>query len=326
MLDLSASATAADTLHKRFLDTDFPQALSSAAFRAFKRDAYPEAAVAAGLVSWQHRALDEYRSLLAFSELLVQLMEVGLPFDLVGTCVRVVRDEARHVELCRRMVLALGGNGQIPGEPNWVRASPGESVPWAVIRTVLASLCVGETFSARLLAAAVDTTVDPVARAANQRFAADESVHSLFGWTALEMLLPALDATARAQAAALAQDAIAGCEAVIVGEAPPGTPHPFGYMPRERIEQTYAHCKGEILQRLERLGLTGPAHGVEYLAPALKLCRACNQHVAWTDELCPHCGASIAEGEAAHAEKTQRIAEVSARAEKVLQELGMLPK
>jgi ribosomal protein L40E len=97
-------------------------------------------------------------------------------------------------------------------------------------------------------------------------------------------------------------------------------------MPRERIERTYAHCKVEILGRLERLGLTGPAHGVSYYVPALKLCRGCNQHVEWRAETCPHCGASIAEGEAAHAEKNQRVAEVNARAQSLLQELGMLPK
>jgi hypothetical protein len=326
MLDLSASATAADTLHKRFLDTDFPPALSSAAFEAFKRESYPETALAPGLVAWQHRALDEYRSLLAFSELLVQLMEVQLPFDLVGTCVRVVRDEARHVELCRRMVLALGGNGQMPGDPNWVRANPAESVVWAIMRTLVASLCVGETFSARLLAAAVDTTVDPLARAANQRFAADESIHSLFGWTALEMLLPALDETARERARQLAVESIASCEAVIIGQPPPDAPHPFGYMPRERIERTYASCKAEILGRLERLGLTGPAHVANYYVPALKLCRGCNQHVEWLAETCPHCGASIAESEAAHAKKSERAAEVNARAQSLLQELGVLPK
>lgn len=101
--------------YRRFLDEGFPPALSTEAFERFDRSAYADEDLFVGRGSWALRALDEVRSLHAFSELLTELSSVRAPFDVMGVAVRIVRDEARHVELCRRMVRALGGDDHLPG-------------------------------------------------------------------------------------------------------------------------------------------------------------------------------------------------------------------
>src|SRR5262249_34625565 len=120
MLDLRSASRVLGKFHDRFHDDALPSDLSLEAFAAFDRGAYDAASLEWGLGAWQARLLDEYRSQVAFTDLLLQLTELGFSFDVLGTAVRVVRDEARHVELCRRMVHALGGDDIIPGEPGYV--------------------------------------------------------------------------------------------------------------------------------------------------------------------------------------------------------------
>ena len=67
--------------------------------------------------------LDEYRSQVAFTDLLANMTTAGFAFDLLGVAVRVVRDELRHVELCRRMINVLGGSDLMSGDPALVNPS-----------------------------------------------------------------------------------------------------------------------------------------------------------------------------------------------------------
>src|SRR5205814_1663172 len=127
-----------------------------------------------GRKSWTLRALDEYRSLIAFTSLVEQISRLRLSFDVLGTAVRVVRDEHRHVELCRRMVVALGGDSLLDGEPAWVECA-GFSTRRRMLEQVVGGLCVGETVSVHFLAAMRDETADPFARAVLSTMVADES-------------------------------------------------------------------------------------------------------------------------------------------------------
>src|SRR6476620_9766720 len=107
MLDLRSSSRVLARFHDRFHDDGLPTDLSLQAFARFDPGAYDAASLEWGLGAWQARLLDEYRSQVAFTDLLLQLTELGFSFDVLGTAVRLVRDEARHVELCRRMVRSL---------------------------------------------------------------------------------------------------------------------------------------------------------------------------------------------------------------------------
>ncbi|HEY4001486.1 MAG TPA: hypothetical protein VGO93_21610, partial [Candidatus Xenobia bacterium] len=189
MLDLSSNVPDLDASHGDFMDDGYPAELSQAAFAAFDPDQYSAAELEAGRQVWRGRALDEYRSQVGLTEFLAEMTELGLPFGALGAGARVVRDEVRHTELCRRMLGILGGGHVIPGEPNWVRSDQRLPLRMRVLRTIVGSLCVGETLSVRMLNAARQRSENELAHEAMTCLVSDESFHSRFGWSLLEMLL-----------------------------------------------------------------------------------------------------------------------------------------
>lgn len=141
-----------------------------------------------GRRSFVLRALDEQRSLAAFTELLGELVEAGAPIDVIGSLARVVRDEALHVDLCDRVVKALGGWDERAPVPRWVRSDKRLPLERRVLATVLGSLCVGETISVYMIAGVRKGASDPVVQEVLTRLLADESFHSRFGWWWLESM------------------------------------------------------------------------------------------------------------------------------------------
>lgn len=141
-----------------------------------------------GRRSFVLRALDEQRSLVAFAELMSELCEAGAPIDVIGSLARVVRDEALHVDLCDRVVKALGGWDERPPEPAWVRSDKRLPLRRRVLATVLGSLCAGETISVQMIRGVRESASDPVVHAVLTRMLADESFHSRFGWWWLESM------------------------------------------------------------------------------------------------------------------------------------------
>jgi hypothetical protein len=131
--------------------------------------------------AWVRRAHDEYRSMIAFAGLLGELGELAAPLDVLGCAARVVRDETRHVQLCARVATALGGPGDSPGEPRWVRSDPRLPARDRVAVTMLASMAIGESVSVAMIAAAREDTAHPVLRAVTTAILADESFHGRFG-------------------------------------------------------------------------------------------------------------------------------------------------
>ena len=208
------------------------------------------------------RALDEQRSLLAFSELLTELCVTGAPIDVIGSMSRVVRDEAHHVDLCDKVVKALGGWGAKSPEPGWVRTNKKLSLKRRTLQMVLGSLCIGETVSVAMIAGVREHTTDPATHEVMTRLLADESFHSRFGWwwlesmplsdedhefaqSYLERLLPSVQASIRPKAGSL------------------GKPHrysPFGSMSAgERDRAFVATMEDRILPGFDRAGLEATA-------------------------------------------------------------------
>jgi hypothetical protein len=246
-LDLRPSHDVFSTHQRRFFDAELPPSLSSKAFAAFEPKRYPKAQVTWGKKAWQLRALDEYRSYIGFSDFLSSLNALGAPFDVLSTAVRTVRDEARHVELCRRLVGALGGDDRIPGTPNFIASEPGDLPIVRALRMVLGSLCVGETLSVSLLAATRDVATDALTREVLTVLAADESVHSQVGWTLLPMLWPEASRSQRALLKAELHGVIAYARQAATDENARGggERNPFG--------ELFAHERTKVFARsLER--------------------------------------------------------------------------
>jgi hypothetical protein len=262
-LDLGARHPALDTYHQRFQDETLPEELSQRGFASFDRSRYSEDELRRALGAWQLRTLDEYRSMAAFTELVYELTQLGCSFDILGTAVRVVRDEARHTELCRRMVVALGGEDVVPGEPRWVISDKRLPLRQRVLSTVVGSLCIGETLSTRMLAAVREQTTDPLARAVVTCLVADESVHGQFGWMLLEAFAPTFTPEDRQALLSMLPGALAGARAAMIpsGEVRgPHVPTSFGSLSPERRAEVFHHALArDVLPRFDELGLPGSA-------------------------------------------------------------------
>ncbi len=277
MLNLGFTQSALTTFHTRFQDEAMPEGLSSRDFAAFDKKAYDAEACARGAKAWQLRALDEYRSQVAFTELLMELTECGFAFDILGTAVRVVRDEARHVELCRRMVEALGGSMKIEQSPAYVRSDRRLPVRTRVVRTLVGSLCIGETISVSLLNAVRATTVDPLAKGVITCLLADESIHSRFGWSLLPMLLPSLTACERQDLVQVLPSFLASTAEVVKASAPAASSHPlataprnpFGSLPASTRADVFRHAlEHEVLRPFDALGIPEARAAWDQLAAA----------------------------------------------------------
>jgi hypothetical protein len=261
MLDLSSAHDVCDTHHQRFLDAALPESLRREAFARFSPSVYSEAELTSGRRAWQARALDEYRSQVLLTQLLNELTELGAAFDVLGLGIRVVRDEARHVELCRRMVTALGGDNALPGEPGWVRADPQLPLLQRILWTTTGFLCVGETASTQLIVEVRDAASDPLSHAVLSCLAADESIHGQFGWTLLELLAPELTPADRDQVREWLPRFIEGLERTVAASGPKQKTYvsPFGGVTSDRrLEVMRACLRDEILPRFAALDLSPP--------------------------------------------------------------------
>lgn len=242
-------------MHLRFQAEALPATLSEAAFARFDPSAYPAKTVAWARTAWESRLCDEYRSQVALSVLLADLTTEGFAFDVLGAAIRVVRDEARHVELCRRMVLALGGSDQIDGEVAHVTAE-GDTGLERVLDLTLGFLCLGETISARLIAAVRAKATDPLAHAVLTQMLADESIHGQFGWTVLELLVPILAPKQRRAVGKRIPKLLAQMKAAVDESAGDGaSKNPFGALSEKDRTRVFNRCVAkDIRPRLDRLG------------------------------------------------------------------------
>lgn len=259
-LDLAPADAGLAVAGRRFFDETLPPGLSTKAFAAFDARRYDEETLAWGVESWQLRTLDEYRSQVGFSEFLLEATDLGCAFDTLTAAVRLVRDESRHVELCRRLVVALGGTDALPGEPRWVRSDKRESLAVRVVETVAGSLCIGETLSTAMLAATRKVTKDPLAKAVVTALTRDESFHGQLGWALLPQLWPVLSAKEQRRVTKrIAADLEVAHELVFEGcdgDDRDEPRNPFGHLKNAERKVVYERAlERDVLRRFRALGL-----------------------------------------------------------------------
>ena len=154
---------------------------------------------------WQHRAFTEFHSLTHFTQLASQLQVLGAPLDWSGAMARMVTDEVRHVELCLRMVEALGGEANLKlADTHGVHLTVRGPLRAHVRRVVLEAFCVGETLSGRMFKRCLAACTVPLAREVVTAILVDETFHAELGWE-LAALLAREDDDARAERDALAR-------------------------------------------------------------------------------------------------------------------------
>ena len=260
MLNLASADRGLASAQRRFFDEALPPTLTVAAFSAFDAGRYDPETIEWAREAWQLRTLDEYRSQVGFTELLMELTELGCAFDTITAAVRVVRDEARHVELCRRLVVALGGTDEIPGEPKWVRSDASEPLGVRVIQTIVGSLCIGETLSTAILAATRKVTKDRLAREVVTALTRDESFHGQLGWTLLPQLWPSLSSKEQRRVRTrIGHDLESAKEAIFEGcdgDDSKDARNPFGHLKNAERQVVFAEAiERDVLRRFRALGL-----------------------------------------------------------------------
>ncbi len=271
VLDLRPADGALALWQRRYFDLDLPKALSTEAIARAARARLSPARRAEGLSAWRHRTLDEYRSQVAFTEFLQEVTELGCSYDILTAAVRLVRDEARHVELCRRMVFALGGEDVVPGAPQYVRSDPRADLFERVLFTTAASLCVGETFSVAFLVASRDHARHPLSRAALEQLAKDESIHSQLGWRLFPLLWPLAPKVTRQRLVEALPSLLEQSWAALFGGLKRRRPRRgrglFGdLLPAERQAVWDAALEKDVVRRFEALGVPARAAARDALA------------------------------------------------------------
>lgn len=267
MLDLRSAHKALNHFHHNFIDGSMQREISLEAFKRFDKKAYDKQQLAWGVEAWQLRTLDEYRSQVAFTFLLSDLTQLGFSFDVLGTAMRVVRDEARHVEICRRLVKAFGGSDQIKGEPSYAMPDANMPVMRRVLHSIVGALCIGETISVKLISSVRKSTLDPLTHEALTCLAADESIHGRFGWIMLELLWPHASPDDRASILQMLPTSLRSAERIVVPagrsalmdrELEPITTapiSPFGAISDHERAQVFYGAFDEVIARFATLGI-----------------------------------------------------------------------
>ena len=218
---------------------------------------YDAETVERGRKAWLLRTMDEYRSMVGFSELTHIAAEMQAPIDVVACGSRVIRDEVRHVELCTQMMNNLGGlKGESP-QPNYVRTNAKHHLNVRAMQLAIGSCCIGETISVIMLAGVREGASDPVAHGELTQMLKDESFHSRFGWLWLEKM--DLQGRDIRWLNSYVPKVFANIEPGIVPKDVDAqfTENPFGAMSnRERSDRFYT-AMDEIVEAFEERGLPG---------------------------------------------------------------------
>lgn len=155
---------------------------------------YSTAAVEWARRSWTDVALNEYRAVASFSEVLRALVSAKAPLDLLGMTSDFLADECSHVELASRMAMTLGG--AVPRTVDFDRFTLPPRGTNALQRAndiVLRVSCVAEAFSGGTASVNLESTSHPLARAVYETILRDEARHRRLGGLYFEWALSRID-------------------------------------------------------------------------------------------------------------------------------------
>lgn len=203
---------------------------------------FAPAAVERARSSWTEVAINEYRAVASFTEVLRALVDVKAPLDLLGMTSDFLADECSHVELASRMAMELGGGAERLVDMDQLTARPrGLTHLQRANELVLRVSCIAEAFSGGTASVSRDHTSHPLPHAIYDRILREESRHRRLGGLYFEW---ALERSDDAELHRLGHVLHAGLKGVV----------PF-WKPRKPFAATPAYPA----EHLEALGWLGPA-------------------------------------------------------------------
>jgi len=159
---------------------------------AFDPHRYPPALVARAVAAWRRFSVEERDSVIVATLVTTDLARLGAPPAILGMAARVIEDQVRHVEVCSRVLEALGSDTSItPAEGT--RVALGEEddqdIESRLARALIARFAVGQSLSAACFATARATAREPLIAWAYTELLRDEARHGAFGARAGEWVI-----------------------------------------------------------------------------------------------------------------------------------------
>jgi hypothetical protein len=155
---------------------------------------YAPSAVERARANWTEVAINEYRAVASFTEVLRALVDVKAPLDLLGMTSDFLADECSHVELASRMAMELGGAVErtvdlegLTGRPRSVTGMRRAN------ELVLRVSCISEAFTGGTASVSYETTSHPLPHAVYETILRDEAHHRRLGGLYFEWALSRID-------------------------------------------------------------------------------------------------------------------------------------
>ncbi len=171
-------------LHERTILQRGPRKGIAVPWGSFRRDEYPDAALALAYDAQRMLALGEYSAVSLFARFVDGLARASVPFDILSAASRVPQDEIRHADLAFRFA-SLCADRDVTVEleekqspSRWHERLTLEDLDSFAIEVI----AIGETLACGLLSACRDGATDPVAHAVYANIVADEVHHARLGW------------------------------------------------------------------------------------------------------------------------------------------------
>ena len=167
---------------------------------------YPPSLVAAARRSWTELAINEYRAITAFAEVVRSMALAQAPLDLVGMASDFLADECVHVELASRVAMELGGGVPITVDMRRFSFQPSDALaPFQRANEIVLQVgCISEVFAGGTGVGNQRVASHPLTRAVFDRILADEARHRRIGALYFEWAAEHLDDAERTRLATVA--------------------------------------------------------------------------------------------------------------------------
>jgi hypothetical protein len=151
-------------------------------------------AVEIARIGWTEVAINEYRAVASFGEVVRALSDARAPLDLIAMAGDFLGDECSHVEMASRLAMELGGAVERQVDVEYFTPRPRRlSALQRANELVLRISCIEEAYSGGTAAMTLRTTADPLPRAVYEAILRDEAHHRRLGALYFEWALPLLD-------------------------------------------------------------------------------------------------------------------------------------
>jgi len=155
---------------------------------------FAPAAVERARGSWTEVAINEYRAVASFTEVLRAMADAKAPLDLLGMTSDFLADECSHVEMASRMAMELGGAApRLVDMDRFVVRPRGLTHLQRANELVLRVSCIAEAFSGGTASVSRDETTEALPRAVYETILRDEARHRRLGGLYFEWALAKID-------------------------------------------------------------------------------------------------------------------------------------